>query len=191
MVGLLGEALDREHSPLNAAMPPQQLARENLKPSVPKPEEAKPEILSSFSSPIQPVERDESSVKCRVCGRPLPAKDDFCGHCGMLAAPTDDGLQSKWASMWFMQQAQKAVQSAPDRAQRLWPLEAANAKPVIQERGTAAASLNGSPSDVSNEGDQELQETDEFSDVLAEVKRGPRGVLSVLKSRFKVRAIGQ
>ena len=56
---------------------------------------------------------DEVSVaQCRVCGRPYEADETFCGNCSMprvATAPSED-LQSKWASLWYMQQAQDALQ---------------------------------------------------------------------------------
>jgi len=50
---------------------------------------------------------EDLAAECRVCGRVFAPDEKFCGHCSMprvAAAPADD-LQSKWASMWFMQQA--------------------------------------------------------------------------------------
>src|SRR5262249_49326000 len=51
------------------------------------------------------------AAHCRVCGRPFSSDETFCGHCSMprvSASANGEGLQSKWASMWFMQQAQAA-----------------------------------------------------------------------------------
>lgn len=52
------------------------------------------------------------ATACRVCGRPFGENEAFCGNCSMprVAATPADGLQSKWASMWFMQQAQDTLQ---------------------------------------------------------------------------------
>jgi hypothetical protein len=50
---------------------------------------------------------------CRVCGRPFSTDEAFCGNCSMprvAAKAESDGLQSKWASMWFMQQARETAQ---------------------------------------------------------------------------------
>ena len=48
---------------------------------------------------------------CRVCGHPFRADEAFCGHCSMprVASTRPDGLQSKWASLWFIQKAQGAL----------------------------------------------------------------------------------
>ena len=57
-------------------------------------------------------------AECRVCGRAFEAEDAFCGQCSMprvAGAPSED-LQSKWASLWYMQQAhnrQSALPSPP------------------------------------------------------------------------------
>jgi hypothetical protein len=45
---------------------------------------------------------------CRGCGKEFLADEAFCGKCGMTRSKpgADNGhLQSKWASMWYMQQA--------------------------------------------------------------------------------------
>jgi len=45
---------------------------------------------------------------CRGCGREFLGDEAFCGKCGMTRSKPggDNGhLQSKWASMWYMQQA--------------------------------------------------------------------------------------
>jgi hypothetical protein len=121
----------------------------------------------------------ESDHNCRVCGKPLSDDLNFCGNCGMLSSSLDNGMQGKWASMWFMQQAQKAVETREDRGERLWPIHAENSQgtdlPTI-------ASPTESPSD--DIGADENAET-------TSGKRSPRGVLATLKSRLRARAMGQ
>ena len=53
--------------------------------------------------------------ECRVCGRPFGVDEAFCGQCSMprLAGAPSEGLQSKWASMWYMQKAHEKQQKAP------------------------------------------------------------------------------
>lgn len=65
------------------------------------------EAASSF-----PEDTVSLATACRVCGRPFGESEAFCGNCSMprLAATPADGLQSKWASMWFMQQALDTLQ---------------------------------------------------------------------------------
>jgi len=66
------------------------------------------EAASSFPEDIT----GPLATACRVCGRPFGENEAFCGNCSMprVAATPADGLQSKWASMWFMQQAQDTLQ---------------------------------------------------------------------------------
>jgi len=66
------------------------------------------EAASSFPQDIA----GPLATACRVCGRPFGKNEVFCGNCSMprVAATPADGLQSKWASMWFMQQAQDTLQ---------------------------------------------------------------------------------
>lgn len=52
---------------------------------------------------------------CRMCGRPFAADEQFCGFCSM-PRPTEhqaEELQSKWASLWFMQRAQEVLRDSP------------------------------------------------------------------------------
>ncbi len=81
---------------------------------------------STFSAPIKSAPEPSKSAppsqepevhpeySCRVCGKPLAASESFCGHCSMPRSPIgqSDGLQSKWASLWFMQRAKGALQDA-------------------------------------------------------------------------------
>jgi hypothetical protein len=140
------------------------------------------EVAGIASEPIADV--------CRVCGTPFIPDHNFCGNCGMLAALPDQGMQGKWASMWFMQQAQKAVETGQNQGERLWPLHGAKAQNVNAQTNSSPTPLNENPSDLSDS-HTEIQETDQTVEVITDVKRSPRSVLSVLKSRFKVRAIGQ
>jgi GAF domain len=191
-VGLIGEVLDQESGVVTAVTPTaDQVAvadnssAEHLTPITPKLDAPQLDDSAPTLPPAVPeveVGVSPSPTKCRVCGYPLPGKDEFCGNCGMLAAPSDDGLQSKWASMWFMQQARKAVQPAPDQT----------AEDVIVKSSATPVSLKASPSDVPHSND-EIQNAGEAEteEVLADVKRGPRSVLSILKAQFKVRASGR
>ena len=108
----------------------------------------------------------------------------------MLTAPSDNGLQSKWASMWFMLQAKKAVEPAQDQGERLWPIDEVNA-----EKSPAATSLEGGRSNLTDEEIQKLRadaaDPDEIEETLSDDKRGPRSVLAILKAQFKLRANGR
>jgi GAF domain len=65
------------------------------------------------TEPVPKTATEYLAVCCRVCGRPFQPEETFCGNCSMprvAASDPGDGLQSKWASMWFMQQAQDTLQ---------------------------------------------------------------------------------
>ena len=129
---------------------------------------------SSVSSPVpvSEVSPGAAANTCRVCGHALDGKDDFCGNCGMLAHSTDDGMQSKWASLWFMQQAKKAVGSEQNRSERSG----------LPKAGYS----NGTAENQNAETDSNPPE-----EQLAGVKRGPRSVLSVLKLHLKARGMAR
>jgi GAF domain len=168
MADLMGEVLESEAGQENASAPA-------------APQNPVSEIVMPASSTTKNTQNGVSSLvdghACRVCGKPINAQDSFCGSCGMLTETTDDSMQGKWASMWFMQQAQKAVETGERRTERLWPLHAAN----VETTGTRSLSENQS----------DAAEADENGEPLANGKRNPRSVLAVLKSRFRVRAMGQ
>lgn len=73
---------------------------------------------------------EELPEQCRVCGKKFGPDEVFCGNCSLprLAAVPDDRLQSKWASMWYMQQAHDSRRSAEEnpRTALRWLLHAEN-----------------------------------------------------------------
>ena len=192
-VGLIGELLDRESGIVNAEVPlADQVtpaangSAENLNPITPKVEVVLPDFSFPSSSVAVPqLELGTAAVKCRVCGHPMPEKDEFCRHCGMLVATSDNGLQGKWASMWFMQQAQKAVGTA----------EGQNVPESTAGKNPTAASLESERANLTEEEIQKLRadvaDPAVTEEVLADAKRGPRSVLAILKAQFKVRANGR
>ncbi|MCU1270817.1 MAG: hypothetical protein JWN74_2111 [Acidobacteriaceae bacterium] len=220
-VGLIGEVRDRESGVVNAATPPADLApaadasAENLSPITPKLHEPKaddplPELSSSpavsmwgqplsavhSSSARHEVEPSPSPVKCRVCGHPMTEKDEFCGHCGMLVATSDLSLQGKWASLWFMQQAQKVVETGDDQGERMWPIDEVHPEVANKQSDANPVSLKAGLSNVGDrdrDKDKEIQNTDETEaeEAVAGAKRGPRRVLSILKAQFKARVNGR
>ena len=81
---------------------------------------AKNSAVDSVSASKRPS--DVLASKCRVCGRPFLANEAFCGNCSMprVAGAAAENLQSKWASLWYMQQAQETIEervvSAPSHS---------------------------------------------------------------------------
>lgn len=116
MANLLSEMLERELPPPRQFSPELFSADEAPEqPEVPQ-HEAMPvrpdDVIGSDKASTAGAEPDLAS-HCRVCGRPFSPEEAFCGNCSLprVAATTaSDGLQSKWASMWFMQQAQDTMQ---------------------------------------------------------------------------------
>jgi hypothetical protein len=180
MADLMREVLQAEDGKINAQVthPVQATAPSRQIPETAAPI-AKPEIVHAelSSSPAVPDTQVATSGHiCRVCGKSLNGDLNFCGNCGMLSSSPETSMQGKWASMWFMQQAQKTVETEQDRSDRLWPLHAENS----QNTNARVDSATESPTD-----DAEISQTS------SESKRSPRGVLAVLKSRFRARAMGQ
>jgi hypothetical protein len=66
-------------------------------------------LLDSPADTKRPAE--VLAAQCRVCGRPFRANEAFCGNCSMprVAGAASDDMQSKWASLWYMQQAQDVL----------------------------------------------------------------------------------
>jgi len=112
MASLVTEILDTKTSePEPIAIEPQPFKPWPDSKIVPTPEAAfSPDTHEAFTDP--PALPEPPAPECRVCGRPFGEDEAFCGNCSMprvAVTPTED-LQSKWASMWFMQQAQESLQ---------------------------------------------------------------------------------
>lgn len=57
------------------------------------------------------------TMPCRGCGQILASDESFCGNCGTERISNPDGpLQSKWASLWYMNQARKSTEPENDVA---------------------------------------------------------------------------
>lgn len=57
------------------------------------------------------------TMPCRGCGQILASDESFCGNCGTERTSRPDGpLQSKWASLWYMNQARKSAEPVDDIA---------------------------------------------------------------------------
>lgn len=97
--------------------------------------------------------------RCRVCGRPFGADEAFCGYCSMprtASAPSKE-LQSKWASLWYIQKAQGTLEKPAEISA---PAPAAAPEPVSSTRSPlldslAAVSERSAPT--------EARSTDQFS----------------------------
>jgi hypothetical protein len=86
--------------------------------------EAAADVVAASPDPTPSVTPPAASAtpvaSCRVCGRPFGADEAFCGFCGMpgFAITPAKELQSKWASLWYIQQAQGALEhrASPEAA---------------------------------------------------------------------------
>lgn len=118
-------------------------------------------ILTPHSEPPAKA----SAQSCRVCGHPFRADEAFCGHCSMprVAATHSDGMQSKWASLWFIQKAQGALSEEPQQAasrqseSSLEPVGWQSADPYSSAMGGAAvrAATRPEATEVSSEAPSE------------------------------------
>jgi hypothetical protein len=138
MSALVTEVLEREHSswvdPKLPQASPAQSVSEFAASEFKANEETAGKVPDADGPAVQPVEepmseraapisaseavantephRESLATECRVCGRPFLANEAFCGNCSMprvAGAPAED-LQSKWASLWYMQKAQSALE---------------------------------------------------------------------------------
>jgi len=99
------------------------------------------EVSDVPNSDPPPESADPLANVCRVCGRSFRADEAFCGNCSLprVAGASNENLQSKWASMWFMQQAHDTLQdrSIEEPPLRLTP---ANPRSEDDQRGSLTAS---------------------------------------------------
>jgi hypothetical protein len=77
-----------------------------------------PAVVSALNSGVEKAKLEDTQV-CRGCGQPLAEDELFCGKCGTEKIINPDGpLQSKWASLWFMNEARRIAEK-PDEASLL------------------------------------------------------------------------
>ncbi len=81
----------------------------------PESEPAMPQAAETETpAPLAPSKpaSDGLASQCRVCGRPFMGNEAFCGNCSMprVAGGDAEGLQSKWASLWYMKQARAGTE---------------------------------------------------------------------------------
>jgi hypothetical protein len=180
---LMSEVLEAEDGKVNPQVADSVQATAARKPVAetarPAPESEAQDLELSSVPVIPDVQVSAADHACRVCGKALNGDLSFCGNCGMVSSPCDDGMQGKWASMWFMQQAQKSVETREGRGERLWPL---HARP--------SQNVNARDTTLQTESSSDDIEADETGQTVSENRRSPRGVLAVLKSRFRARATG-
>lgn len=156
MAGLIAEAMNRAaelkwKQVLAAERATMLAALEKLRPQLER-LAVEPGAIPEREIPL-PVETRESpkqageSVPCRGCGNPIEDGESFCGTCGMTHPATRSGdIQSKWASMWYMQQASKAArENSPAEAEsesediaRLPTFEELAAEVMAEEAGSAS-----------------------------------------------------
>lgn len=83
---------------------------ETPEPAPAMPQATEMEAPVSFST--DNLAGDGLASQCRVCGRPFIGNEAFCGNCSMprVAGDAAEGLQSKWASLWYMKQARAGAE---------------------------------------------------------------------------------
>ena len=93
----------------SAAAPPEEIIESAEKVAAPEPEIPERDITLPFS---QSSAKSGRETVCPQCGYQFGEQELFCGRCGTArpsALPSGD-LQSKWASLWHLQQAAEQEQ---------------------------------------------------------------------------------
>jgi putative methionine-R-sulfoxide reductase with GAF domain len=139
MAGLLSEAFARNAElewkrALAAERATMLEALEKIKPQLEKLVESPPAPKPVVAEPERSAETVTS--QCRGCGNELLEEESYCGICGAARASGVQDIQSKWASMWHMQQAQqRSPRFAAEHALELTPMDVSESKspaePVI------------------------------------------------------------
>ena len=107
-------ATSQDPAPVMNASAPAVEAAEVLAPSREPTEGAQVTPEVSTGEAAKPL----STPSCRMCGRAFAGDEQFCGFCSM-PRPVErqsEELQSKWASLWFMQRAQGILRETPPPA---------------------------------------------------------------------------
>ena len=110
------------------------------------------------------------SASCRVCGMPLGIDEAFCGFCSMprgSLSPSED-LQSKWASLWYMQRAKGALQEEQTDVAKA-PSTAATQDLVPEDNKAEVAIVRAEPTPLT----RVLRARTEVEDSRAAVRSAP------------------
>jgi len=112
------------------------------------------ETVESIPPTAEPAEVNAIALpsECRVCGRRFGADEAFCGQCSMprVAGAPSEELQSKWASLWYMQQAQETQQKELPALSAKPPLDVH--PPIPQKAQEGAVSQKAAPPITSDPG---------------------------------------
>ena len=84
-------------------------ALERIKPQLERLADPSPTTFTESVPPGKTETKQISDELCRGCGRQFGEEEYFCGTCGTARQEISSrgDIQSKWASLWHMQQAQK------------------------------------------------------------------------------------
>ena len=136
MAGLLSEAFARNAElewkrALVAERATMLEALEKIKPQLEKLVETPPPPKAAVSEPKPSAEPVTSP--CRGCGNELLEEESYCGICGAARASGAQDIQSKWASMWHMQQAQQRTPNfTAQHALELTPTEVSESTSPVE-----------------------------------------------------------
>jgi GAF domain-containing protein len=114
---------------------------ERIKPQLERLSEPLPTPVVETVAPSK-VETDQAAAElCRGCGRQFGEQEYFCGTCGTARQEISSSgdIQSKWASLWHMQQAQQ-------RSENLVKSEMAAS--AITQGATTPAAAQDNPEDA-------------------------------------------
>lgn len=99
-------------------------------------EDAKRPVQDAPFPPVREILQVHELTKCPVCGRQLGTGEEFCGGCGTRrpARSAPDDLQGKWASLWYMSQAQYVFleKDSPAQEAHAEPAEPSIAKETVK-----------------------------------------------------------
>ena len=120
MAGLLTEALTRTaeeqwRKGLAAERASMLEVLEKIKPQLARLANSPDAALALTKSEVEKTEQSLEETQCPNCGRELGPEELFCGTCGTSRASVSrNDLQSKWATLWNLQQnAQEASGPSP------------------------------------------------------------------------------
>jgi len=105
--------------------------------STPAKPAAEPEHLPDPQDELSQLTLDTPAilpVACTSCGHRLDKAEAFCGQCGAPRPVPAFSVQSKWASLWQMQQAAKGSATAQSKSQSPSDSPAASSSPSLSPR---------------------------------------------------------
>jgi hypothetical protein len=115
------------------------LVPQKAAPSFRKPEAPTAPALKDFKQARLAPKAELVSSVCRGCGHIFSESESFCGVCGTARHLQNADLQSKWASLWYMQQGTRFAEETAAEAEDNKGTQETKSSPILFKRAVPSS----------------------------------------------------